>query len=95
MLDKPYPKVPKNIAGSIEITERALRAKEVLVGVGSSAISTEDGVGGSLSMTHFLHKYKRLKRGGEETVKNIGYITTASSQYKASLSLSLSYRLSA
>ena len=65
MPDKPYPKVPKNIAGSIEITERALRAKEVLVGVGSSAISTEDGVGGSLSgsMTNFLHKYKRIKRG--------------------------------
>ena len=48
--DKPYPKVPKNIAGSKDITESARLANEVLTGVGSSDISDEFGVGGSLSM---------------------------------------------
>ena len=50
MPDKPYPKVPKKMAGSMDIKDSALRANEVLTGVGSSAISSEDGVGGSLSM---------------------------------------------
>ena len=42
--------MPKNIAGSKDITESARLANEVLTGVGSSDISDEFGVGGSLSM---------------------------------------------
>ena len=37
------------MAGSIDIYERLRRAKEV-AGIGSSANSVEDGVGGSLSI---------------------------------------------
>ena len=62
MLDKPYPKVPKNMAGSKDITERARRAKEVLTGVGSSAISSEFGVGGSLSIIKFDKNYALKQR---------------------------------
>ncbi len=50
MLDKPQPKVPKNMAGSIDIKDRERLATEV-TGIGSSSTSvSEDGVGGSLSM---------------------------------------------
>ena len=53
--DKPYPKVPKNIAGSKDITESARLVNEVLTGVGSSDISDEFGFGGSLPM--IIEKY--------------------------------------